>query len=274
MAVKQTWVSLGNFGPKTALRCGFLAGIYDFRAHIHQFPEIVYVKEGEMLLTVDGVTETMRAGDIAIIAPFRVHSFHTPEYVNRWICVFSGDFVSHFLTSEELYGIGERCVFHASDELIAFIEGKMIDSHEEFFDLNDGIIRSFKAMFAGIYEEYMRKEKPLQTRPHGQALSSVLLYIAEHCREQISLASIGAALGYSPKYISLCLSSIEGMNLYGLVNAFRADLAKDLLIRTDLRVIDIAMECGYASEKSFHRAFRQVMGTTPGKYRAEKRKSR
>ena len=43
------------------------------------------------------------------------------------------------------------------------------------------------------------------------------------------------------------------------------------MLSTDLKVIDIAYECGYSSEKSFHRAFQQVTGTTPGKYKKSKR---
>jgi len=260
-----------NFGAMTALRCGYLEGRYCLPNHIHQFPEIVLCLDGSMELTVDGTERTMQKGDIAVIAPFRSHSFHTQKYVKRWLAVFSGDFISELISKNGLYGIGEDFVFHASPELLNYIIPKLPDSHEMFFDPSSAEIRSFKTLCFAVYEEYMRKV-PLskETKPN-RALPSILLYINEHYKENISLAQIGSALGYSPKYISLCLSKVENFNLFNLINSLRSDYAKTLLLSTDLKMIDIAYECGYTNEKSFYRAFKQVTGMTPGEYKKQKR---
>jgi AraC-like DNA-binding protein len=224
-----------------------------------------------MELTVNEKKEVMNAGDMAIIAPFCVHSFYTPEYVNRWLAVFSTDFIAGLLSEEEIYGEGEHCVFTPSPQLAAFVTSHLIDSNENFFNLTAGDIRSFKVLSNAVYEEYMRVVPYSAKRTHNKALTAILLYISEHYLEEMSLSTIGAALGYSPKYVSLCLSDIDDMNLFYLVNSFRAEHAKRLLLSTELKVIDIAYECGYSSEKSFHRAFLQVTGTTPGKYKKAKR---
>ena len=262
----------GNFGSKTQIRCGYLAGKYNYSEHIHQFSEIVYCKEGELKLTVDGKCETMRAGDIAVIAPFRIHGFFTPEYTNRWICVFSDDFALGFVSNEEYYGISESCVFHAEPELISYLEKNATDSGEYDMKLNAGLIRAYKVIIGAVYEEYLRHAGKLTPRKQGKTLSSILLYIANHYRENVSLASIGNALGYSPKHVSACISVIKGFSLADLVNSFRTDHAKELLIKTDMKVIDIGMECGYKNEKSFHRAFLKITQVTPGEYRRQKRK--
>ena len=260
-----------NFGPKTGVRCGFYVGKYNFPAHIHQFPEIVYCIEGEMELTVSGKTEQMRAGDMAVIAPFRVHSFRTPEYTKRWLAVFSPDFISNLVSEQELYGEGEKRVFRASDELRAFVDKHLYDSHETFFRLTAADIRSFKTMFFAVYEEYMNKIPIGDGKNSMSALSAILLYVSEHYKEKITLERIGAALGYSRKYVSLCLSDIDGMNLPNLVNSFRVDHAKSLLMETNLKIIDIAFECGFADEKSFYRAFERLTGVTPGAYKRSRR---
>lgn len=264
-------VHFKNFGSKTALRCGFRSEQYIFPDHIHQFPEIVYVKEGSLEITVDGVREVMRAGDFAIVPPFRVHSFFTPETVTRWICVFSADLISSFITRDELFGNGESYIFHASDGLRAFAEECMLERDELFFELNEQTIRTYKSLIFAIYTEYFNKVPRAQKKKYHQALSAILYYISEHYTEDISLASIGTELGYSRKYVSLCLSEVDEMNLNQLVNSFRADLAKTLLSTTKMNVIDVALECGYENERSFYRAFRQVTGMTPGEYRRSKR---
>lgn len=260
-----------NFGSKTAIRCGFQSGQYNFPSHIHQFAEIVYVKDGSLEVTVDNKTELMRAGDFAIIPPFRVHSFHTPESVTRWICVFSADFISSFINRDEFFGNGESCIFHASDGLRAFAEERMIETDELFFELNEEIIRTYKSFIFTVYAEYLNKVPRAEKRKYHQALSAILFYISEHYTEDISLSSIGSALNYSAKYVSLCLSEVDEMNLNQLINSFRADLAKTLLSTTKTKMIDIALECGYANERSFYRAFSRVTGMTPGEYRKSKR---
>ena len=264
-------VHFKNFGSKTAIRCGFRSEQYNFPDHIHQFPEIVYVKDGELELTVDGVTELMRAGDFAIVPPFRVHSFFTPKTVTRWICVFSTDFISSFISRDELLGNGESYIFHAPEGLASFAEERMLETDELFSELNEQTIRTYKALIFALYTEYLNQVPRAAKKKHHQALTAILLYISEHYTEEISLASIGAELGYSRKYVSLCLSEVDEMNLNQLVNSFRADLAKTLLSSTKMNVIDVALECGYDNERSFYRAFHQVTGMTPGEYRRSKR---
>lgn len=260
-----------NFGAKTSVRCGFLEGNYTFPEHIHQYPEIVFVEAGELEITVDGVTEKMKSGDLAIVAPFRTHSFRTENYVKRWICVFSDDFLKNVLSEDQYYGSGDSCVFHASEELLTYIKDKLYDSGENFFEMSGAQILSFKATLLAIYEEYIRNTTNITKKRNNKAISSILLYISEHCTENLSLSSIGAALGYSRKYVSLCLTDIDGMNLFWLINSFRADIAKSLLVTTKKTMLDISIECGYSSERSFLRAFKQVTDTTPGEYRKRKR---
>ena len=260
-----------NFGSKTSLRCGFLEGKYDYPEHIHQFPEVVYVKDGEMELIVDGKTERMKSGDIAVIAPFRAHEYQTPEYVNRWIGVFSNDFIQNFLSNEEFFSARESCVFSASEGLIGYFNDKLIDSNEYFFDLTDENIRTFRAVIFAIYEEYIRSVPKATTKVRPKALVSILSYIGENYTEDITLASIGEALGYSPKYISLCLGDVDEVNLSYLINSFRCEHAKNLLATTKNRMIDIAIESGFTTERSFYRAFLKLTGMTPGAYRKSRR---
>lgn len=260
-----------NFGAKTSVRCGFLEGIYTFPEHLHQFPEIVYVKYGEMEVTVDGISATMKSGDIAIIPPFSAHSFYTPEYVKRWVCVFSNDFLKNLFPGGEDIGRRTPFVFSASEGLLRYIEDKTYDSGEYFFDMSDSDILMFRALIFAIYEEYLRQSEPCKARPQNKALSAILLYISEHYREGLTLSKIGAAVGYAPKYVSLCLGEVEEMNLHFLINSFRADEAKAMLLTTEATMADIAEQCGYASERSFLRAFKQVTGATPGEYRKKRR---
>ena len=266
------FISWSNFGSKIKFRCGFNCNntIYNFRSHIHQFTEIVYCKEGSLELTVNGKTETMRPGDMAIIPPYQVHSFHTPKYVIRWICVFSDHFIPKFVTLEQFVSTPKSYVFHPDDSLISFLSDKLPNKRERPIQPSDEEIRVMHLITAAIYEDYLRKTELIST-PKENALANILLYIRQHFKEEVTLSSIGTSLGYSPKYVSNCISRIQNYTLPMLVNSLRVDVAKELLVDTDMKVIDIGKECGYNNEKSFYRAFRAITSTTPKDYRLQKR---
>ena len=110
-----------NFGNELTLRCGHKDGIHNSGDHLHRNFEIELVLEGEIEISVDGEKHVARAGDIAIIPPFRVHAFYTPKHVKMLICVFSPAFLTDFLSFRELSMKRERSVFHASEELWKFL---------------------------------------------------------------------------------------------------------------------------------------------------------
>ena len=158
-----------NFGAKTAVRCGWISGRYNCQSHIHQYAELVYVAEGEMTVTVDSVSRVMRSGDFAIIAPFRIHSFSTPESVRRWVCVFSDEFIRHLVTEDELYGLSTNFTFTASAGLVEYAAPMMLEAGERFINLDAVLIRRFKALITAVYEEYMRNAGEVRSEQRKNA---------------------------------------------------------------------------------------------------------
>jgi AraC-like DNA-binding protein len=91
----------------------------------------------------------------------------------------------------------------------------------------------------------------------------VITYVNEHITENITLASIAGALGYSPKYLSNCINKLFGMNLRTLIAAVRVNKAKYLLRETEKNNQQIMQECGFPTERSFDRQFKAILGRTP-----------
>ena len=265
-------VHSSNFGINTALRCSTKKGQYYVEPHIHQFSEIVYVKEGYLCATVDGSEECAKKGDIVFISAFQTHTLTSSPDAEIWICVFSNDFINDFKTEGDIYYIGERAVYTPSNLVREFFVERFIDSAEQFLDYDLAAFRSFRAGIYAVYEEYTRL-MPKSTLPkrteNRSVINQVLKHVHKNFKSKITLISVARELGYNPEYLSRSLSAVEGINFRGLVNSFRADYAKTLLLSTKRTVSDIATECGYTCERSFHRAFKCITGKAPGEYRAE-----
>lgn len=64
-------------------------------AHIHEFTELVYCREGELDITVAEQNYRLRPGDAALIAPLAVHSYNVTADCNVTGIIFIIDPALH-----------------------------------------------------------------------------------------------------------------------------------------------------------------------------------
>ncbi len=75
----------------------------------------------------------------------------------------------------------------------------------------------------------------------------------------------------SADHLSRTFRAYTGMKITDYVNRLRVDYASGELAATDRPVIDIALDAGFESLRTFNRVFARVEGTSPTAYRARKR---
>ena len=263
-----------NFGTQSIVKSGVHCPKHDFGNHIHEYSEILYVVEGSIESTVNGKTELLRAGDIAFITPFKVHSTFTPDSCKLVVCVVSNDYVYDMIPKEKLYRGYNTTSFTATPELKCYLDSRFVEIASRLHLLPEKeYTHIIKACVHAILAEFISCAEPGEDgSARSGVLASLLLYLNEHFREDLSLAKVSKELGYAPGYISHCLESLPNMNFSALLNSLRIDYAKKLVCETDLTNVEIAFESGFNSERSFYRAFLRHAGMTPGQYLSSKRR--
>lgn len=83
---------------------------FRFQRHIHGNPELLYVIEGEIDVTVDECTETVSAGQMCMILPWQIHSFYTRDFSRTIVLVVAHSYMDDFLNSMRGY-YGQTQVF-------------------------------------------------------------------------------------------------------------------------------------------------------------------
>ena len=58
-----------------------------------------------------------------------------------------------------------------------------------------------------------------------------------------------------------------GMNFSVFLKKFRISHAKRLLKTTDMKIYEVAQECGYSNSNYFTKVFKEVTGISPAEYR-------
>jgi AraC-like DNA-binding protein len=90
--------------------------------------------------------------------------------------------------------------------------------------------------------------------------------------EGLSLASLAHDLAIEPHQLSRFLNIHLHKTFSTLINSYRVDEAKELLLREPAHtVLDIAFASGFNSKASFNRIFKKVTGMTPSEYRLKMR---
>ena len=89
----------------------------------------------------------------------------------------------------------------------------------------------------------------------------------ENCTSQISLEDVAREIGYSANYLSHCIKKRFSFGYPTLLSCIRIEGAKTLLSETKKSSLEIALECGFGSERNFNRQFKNITGLTPKQYK-------
>lgn len=98
-------------------------------------------------------------------------------------------------------------------------------------------------------------------------------YIDQHYQENIYLENLAEVFHTSPKYMSRLLKNALGMPFKQYLTILRISNAKDLLIKTDIKIEDISIASGFNSRNSFIRTFKQSENITPSEFRCKNRQA-
>ena len=256
----QTRIQTQNFSNGRAVRFHLLKKTYKYPKHIHQFAELIIPLENELEICVEGKSEILAPGNAAFVFPFQTHSFNSDKTNHLAILSFSESIIPDFF--KQLNGmIGTRSVFTPRESSLKILIERM--SENDDFELLD-----VKGCLYLILSDYVQSAELCQASTGNDLAIKVVNYIKDNLTENITLNGIAKTLNYNPNYLSKCIAERFGINLCTLIANIRADKAKYLLFETDKSGLEICYECGFGSERTFHRQFKAITGKTPSEYRS------
>lgn len=97
-------------------------------------------------------------------------------------------------------------------------------------------------------------------------------YIQRHYNENIVVNDLAERFGMSPNYFSSTFKRQMHQSAIGYLSGLRVEKAKELLLKSELNVVDIAKTVGYEDSQYFFRVFKKYTGATPLTWREQNRK--
>ncbi|MDF7808419.1 AraC family transcriptional regulator [Pontiellaceae bacterium B12219] len=256
--------------------------------HKNRGMEITYIEKGMMEWMVEGKVETIESGSIYFTLPWQVHgSVNAKEPDNTiWHVLFhlKEDYPtarSHFrfadsfgFTAEEMKILsstftasGAHC-FPATpamrglmSTLIAELQSTHALRDAHTITLLRAILVELKRIIEG---EVVDTGRYTYSEQKVQALISSL---PTRYEQQWTLAEMASQCGIQRTQLGKIFQKLTGSTPLEYLARIRIERAKTLLRETDIKIIDIAFECGYSTSQYFANIFKHATGTTPSQYR-------
>ena len=89
----------------------------------------------------------------------------------------------------------------------------------------------------------------------------------EYGDEQLQLQQISERLHVSVSYLSTLIKKVSGKSFVTLLTEKRMEAAKEQLLYSPKKILEIAMDCGYSDNHYFSYSFKKYFGVSPKKMR-------
>lgn len=120
---------------------------------------------------------------------------------------------------------------------------------------------------ASIIIPIMKEIEDSRASQYKKISEEVIHMIHSQYDTDLTLDVCAKRLNYNPKHVSRAFKEENGVSFSDYLSNYRLEIAKKLLIETDMKINDIAERLGYQNAQNFIRYFRKMEGITPGQYR-------
>lgn len=237
--------------------------------HSHKFCEVIFVRSGTGVVHFGNGTEyALKKGDLVIYNPGVVHGESTKADREMELCFFG-------VSGLDLPGLDPDCLI-PPDQCPVIAAGELYKKIDTYFSLLvDETVNENK--YCDIVSGYLVKIIILNILhlsggekdcvKINDSFSVMLKHLDDNYTTISSIDDITTALFISRYYLSHVFREYTGMSPMHYIVTKRLELAKKLLVETDLPIKEIAVKCGYSEQGTFFKAFRKNENTTPINYR-------
>lgn len=246
------------------------------KAHTHGFFEFMLVLKGKMIQKLNGVNRVLSENDICILRPEAYHSVHTHE--NSPLILYNFEVDAKYLN--------ELCVslgFSSVDDILNEVENytrytpfdalecmKMITLPANVTNTVRSDVKqsSLKMMIAKLLMTFvLNPSHALTHKKEESIISSMLAILEDKDNFTLSIKDLCEQTFYTQEHITRLFRKANLSSPNRIHMQKKLQYAANLLLNSDLKIIDIAAQCGIDTIAYFTKMFKREYGYSPSSYR-------
>lgn len=247
---------------------------YFFNGEIHDFWELVYVKEGHAIATGDDRIYNLYPGHLLFHKPLEFHSIKTPDDSSAHVIIIS--FKASGMLMKKLEN---KLLLLTSDEqdlykkVSQLIKRAIVSYLHDKGDTEDYKVASTKAAVA-LEDMLMRFiEKDDAASPNNsisqQLYSKIISVMSLHCEENFSVEDIARECKMSTSNMKRIFKMYSDKGVAKSFLSLKIRRACEL-ISSGYSTAQIAERLGFSSAAYFHTVFKREMDISPANFRKTK----
>ena len=256
--------------------------------HKNQGMEITFIEKGMLDWMVEGVPEKVKSGSIYFTLPWQVHGSVNPQEPDNTIWHVLFHLEKNYLTPQNsfqfpktfgfsrdemrilstIFSGSTRHCFPATPAmrtLMPTLIGELQSTHELRDAHSTTLLRAILVELKRIVSGEV-----VDTGKHTyseQRIQTLIASLPTRCDHHWTLAKMADHCGIQRTQLGKIFQKLTGSTPMEYLFRIRMERAKTLLRETDIKIIDIAFECGYGTSQYFANTFKQSTGATPSEYR-------
>ena len=216
--------------------------------HLHEAIEVVYVTDGEIELGVGQELFHMDEGDFAVVFPNVIHHYQVfGEKENKVIFLYlEPTLFPSYYRELQIYSPKNPVVKKEQ------VHPDVVNAIKYLTGITEGDPRMIQA-YAQMILAHVFTTMPMMDKSavgSDDLIYNAVEYVAKNFRENISLEKMA---------YELCVSKY--------VNGVRLNYAVAALENTMDSITNICLDCGFESQRTFNRVFKEKYKITPREYR-------
>ena len=222
------------------------------------FTRLYYIYKGSAVLSCNGETITMTAGNMYLLPANLPVAYHCPEYMEQLFLHVTLSIPGNF---DILSGVSKVCQISCSQSLLTQLRN--------FSEASDyGLLLKFKALITQNVADCLLAENiPFPIKPYTQEILQAMTYIQNNVTVQLSGEQIANAVGISPSTLHKRFKAETGVSLGAYQDKLIFYRATQLLAERQLSIKEISQQLGFCDQYYFSRRFKTQIGKTPSQYR-------
>jgi AraC-like DNA-binding protein len=253
--------------------------------HYHQEFELSFITEGSGRRIVGDSVEAFYPGDLIFIGPRIPHVWysdtpsmkqHSGRTLESVYLLFNNIILPEGLTKLPEFKNVNRAIQYS--ERGVRITGETLNQVSKimlqlpylnnirrlmlFYEIMDMIGRSESFSFLAS-EDYVKTR--FQTT--NSRVKSIHEFLMKNYCEEVNLHQVAEVVHMAPASASRFFKSATGLTIFEYLNKIKIDLARQLLLNTEMSVVDISYDCGFNNLSHFNKQFKKFNGSTPSQFR-------
>lgn len=153
--------------------------------------------------------------------------------------------------------------------LVLTLRNEVANNYESGRIYYDSVLNSLGIHLVSKYGVRKQATEEQESGLSKAKLEQAIAFIRQNYTRKLKLADIAEVTGLSEFYFDRLFKKSTGYTPHQYLTQYRIDRAKQLLRKKDLTATQIAKLCGFSNQSYFTKQFRQIVGTTPLRYRKE-----